>query len=434
MRVTSRDYSYSPFGTYNFPAGPPGQNPTNFTQTFGAANVTYGETTLAAFAQDDFKISPRLSGNFGAALRVPVGHQRLAHISDRAPAWPGTSPETGRPRFARAVGVFYDQLYLYVYRRFFLAGPNSPQTSVHDPLRSARISHLSELAHRAAHGSLRRTASTCTCPPIVFSILTACNSLWVWNGSSGAVFVLTVDGIYAHTLNQYRVDDINHPAPFIRTAPGQIRSGAAADATRPFSTYLGIPVRDVNVIENGSSSLYAALDAGIRRKFGSRFQMEGHYVVSSSATYSMFYADYNSGIPNEWNNWGSAERAPSDFFQHHRLAGSGTVELPYGMRFGLVATAASGLPVNPLTGNDNNGDSYWFDRPVGLGRNSFRAPMQATLDVSLSKQIQLREKLRAETRFEFFNSAQSQQLHHREQRVRGRPGAARHLSRAGCRK
>ena len=45
-----------------------------------------------------------------------------------------------------------------------------------------------------------------------------------------------------------------------------------------------------------------------------------------------------------------------------------------------------GLPVNPLTGNDNDGDSYSFDRPREFGR-IFRAPMQATLDVSLSKQF-----------------------------------------------
>ena len=178
-----------------------------------------------------------------------------------------------------------------------------------------------------------------------------------------------MNGIHNHTLRQYRVDDINHPAPLIRTGPGQSRSGAAADATRPYSTFDGLPVRDIGVIENSASSIYDALDFGIRRRLGARFQLEGNYVVSSSASTSMFYADFNSGIPNEWNNWGSAERAPSDFFQHHRFSGHGTVDLGMGFRMDLVAIVASGLPVNPLTGTDNNGDSYSSDRPVGFGRN-----------------------------------------------------------------
>jgi hypothetical protein len=134
-----------------------------------------------------------------------------------------------------------------------------------------------------------------------------------------------------------------------------------------------------------------------------RLQLEAHYVLASSATYSMFYADANSGIPNEWNNWGSNERAPSDFFQHQRFVGSATVALPYRLRFGTITTLASGLPVNPLTGHDNNGDTYSSDRPIGFGRNSFRGPMQATVDTSLGREFPIGEKLRAELRGEIFN-------------------------------
>lgn len=49
-----------------------------------------------------------------------------------------------------------------------------------------------------------------------------------------------------------------------------------------------------------------------------------------------------------------------------------------------VATAASGLPVNPITGRDNNGDSYTVDRPIGPGRNSFRGPRQFDIDLAVT--------------------------------------------------
>jgi hypothetical protein len=65
----------------------------------------------------------------------------------------------------------------------------------------------------------------------------------------GHDFVISVDAQHSHTLRQPRVNDINHPTPLLRTAPGQVRSGAVADAARPFAVYLGVPVRDVAVIE-----------------------------------------------------------------------------------------------------------------------------------------------------------------------------------------
>jgi hypothetical protein len=134
-----------------------------------------------------------------------------------------------------------------------------------------------------------------------------------------------------------------------------------------------------------------------------RFFVDAHYTASSSATYSAFYADANSGIPNEWNDWGPAERAPSDFFQRHRLTGSTILELPLGLKWSTVAIVGSGLPVNPLTGTDNNGDTYSSDRPVGFGRNSFRTPVQTQLDTAVSRRVKVTERVTAELRAEVFN-------------------------------
>ena len=63
------------------------------------------------------------------------------------------------------------------------------------------------------------------------------------------------------------------------------------------------------------------------------------------------------------------------------------------------------MPVNPLTGVDNNGDTYAFDRPAGFGRNSFRMPPQVALDAALSKSVRMTERVRLELRAEVFNLA-----------------------------
>jgi hypothetical protein len=403
VRITARDYSSTPFGTYTFAPGPPipGQNPASYAQTFGTANIRYGSTNLYAYAQDDVKLGARVTGNIGLRYEYQSITNSLHNFGPRAGlAWDVKGD--GKTVVRAGGGIFYDHLYLYISRRFFLAGPQSPQVAQTVAFGSSGFpTYPNSLELPPA--ALNRVVRNLYLPS---SNLVNPYSLQFSLGVErqlGRGFTLTADAIHNHTLKQYRVNDINHPAPFIRTAPGQSRSGAAADLTRPYSSWDGLPVRDVGVIENSASSLYDALDFGIRRRLGGRFQLDGHYLVSSSAATSMFYADFNSGVPNEWNNWGSAERGPSDFFQHHRFSGRGTVDMGRGFRLDLTAIVASGLPVNPLTGIDNNGDTYAVDRPLGFGRNSFRGPMQANFDTSVHKAVRLTEKLRLEFRVEVFN-------------------------------
>ncbi len=56
--------------------------------------------------------------------------------------------------------------------------------------------------------------------------------------------------------------------------------------------------------------------------------------------------------------------------------------------------------MNPITGSDNNGDTYVVDRPVGVGRNSFRAPPQLNVDAAVSKRFKLNGRMQAEARIE----------------------------------
>jgi hypothetical protein len=217
-------------------------------------------------------------------------------------------------------------------------------------------------------------------------------------------WTLTADLIHSRTLKQQRVNDLNAPAPFVRTAPGQTRTAAAADATRPFgTTYEGVRVRKVAVIENTASSSYDSLDIGLLKRLTRRAQFEAHYVLSSSLTDAMFFGEADSGIPNQFGVTDAGERAASDFHQRHRLVAHGLVALPFQLQLSGVATLASGLPVNPLTGLDDNGDGYKSDRPVGLARNSFRTPVQLSFDASLARRFALREGFALELRGEVFN-------------------------------
>jgi hypothetical protein len=403
VRQTAKDYSYTPFGTYTFAPGAPvaGQQPVSFGQTFGTQNISYGQTEFNAFVSDEIRLSRTVTATVGLRYEFQSITNSLTNLGPRlALAWDVAN--NGKTIIRAGSGIFYDQQFLYVSRRFITSGPNAPTQSFTIPYGTAGFPTF---------------PNSLPVPPVgatagKLNLYVPGNNVWnpySLQFSAGVQqqiaqgFTISIDAQHSHTLRQQRVNDINHPAPFVRTAANQVRSGAVADATRPLAVYAGVPVRDVAVIENSASSLYDALDFGVTKRLGSNFQLAAHYLLSSSASYSMFYADANSGIPNEWNNWGSAERAPSDFCQRHRFSGNAYVHLPFKFDLGLVAVAASGPPVNPITGTDNNGDTYTIDRPIGLGRNSLRGPSQLNLDTAVSRRLRLHERLQAELRFEATN-------------------------------
>jgi len=76
---------------------------------------------------------------------------------------------------------------------------------------------------------------------------------------------------------------------------------------------------------------------------------------------------------------------------------------PYQTTLSFVGNFGSGLPVNSITGVDNNSDSYKVDRPLDMGRNSFHTPSFKTVDVALGKRFAVWERMSAEARVEALN-------------------------------
>jgi len=117
----------------------------------------------------------------------------------------------------------------------------------------------------------------------------------------------------------------------------------------------------------------------------------------------VFFTGGNStGTPSVWNVK-TGESGPSDYFQRHRFVATGILNLPAAVRLTGVTVAASGLPVNPLSGVDNDGDGILADRAFGVSRNSFRGPVQAQTDFALTRTFHVVGKLNLESRAEVSN-------------------------------
>ena len=110
-----------------------------------------------------------------------------------------------------------------------------------------------------------------------------------------------------------------------------------------------------------------------------------------------------------------AERGASAQDQRHRLVISGLFMLPAKLRLSGIATLASGRRYTILAGADLNGDGDGGappsdrarrvpgDQASSLARNTGTLPGQGVVDVRLSRQLQLRSRLRIEALMEVFN-------------------------------
>jgi hypothetical protein len=192
------------------------------------------------------------------------------------------------------------------------------------------------------------------------------------------------DYVHQHWSNLDRTVDLNAPTTFDRTAAGQVRTVAAANATRPIVPVNG-GVRSVNTIMNLGVADYDGLQTQVTYRGSPKLFAAVSYTLSKATNTTE--PDGNGINPNESNisALGEQERGPSVLDQRHRAVITFTYLFPYNITAGTVSQFASARPFNSTTGVDNNGDSSNNDRPVINGtvvsKSAFRGT--GTQDVSV---------------------------------------------------
>jgi hypothetical protein len=217
---------------------------------------------------------------------------------------------------------------------------------------------------------------------------------------------LGADYVHQYLNNLVRTVDLNAPTPFDRTAPGQTRSVAAANLTRPIVPVTG-GVTNVNTIMNLGYAKYDGLQTEISYRGNAKMYAALSYTLSKATNTSE--PDGNGINPNDANiaRLGDQELGPSVTDQRHRAVISFHYQFPYEVTVGTVTMLASARPFNATTGVDNNGDGATNDRPVVNGvvmtKSAFRGT--GTQDVSLfvEKRVVLKATRALVLRFEGFN-------------------------------
>jgi hypothetical protein len=214
------------------------------------------------------------------------------------------------------------------------------------------------------------------------------------------------DYVHQHVSGIDRTVDLNAPSPFDRTAPGQVRTVAAANLTRPILPVNG-GVRQVNVLMNLGLADYDGLQTQVSYRGSRRMYAAVSYTLSKATNTSE--PDGNGIGPNDANlaRLGEVERGPSLLDQRHRAVITFLYNFPRSITLGTLTQLASSRPFNATTGVDNNGDGVNNDRPVingaVIGKSAFRGTPTSDVGVFIEDRIKPWERTTILLRVECFN-------------------------------
>jgi hypothetical protein len=173
-------------------------------------------------------------------------------------------------------------------------------------------------------------------------------------------------------------------------------------------------------IESDANSIYHGLQLQLIKKLSGGLQLTGAYTWSHAIDEVSDLFDTAGGTALPQNSFDRrAERASASFDVRHRFVYSALWDMPFwrdnsllgGWQIASIGTFQTGQPYSVLFCCDFNLDGNLTDRVsdpnlsdiATSGRNNFRAPGVATVDLTINKIFRFTEYQNLEFRTEFFN-------------------------------
>lgn len=397
-----------------------------------ADNVqTLRATSYNFYAQDDWRITPKLTLNLGARYeyntppRDPTGRiTRVEFRPDRnnlAPRVGFAYAPDGRTTIRGGYGLYYDAGLLLANTALYFNPPYFA-IRVFFPTATSLLSLSDPFPQRGG-----------ITPPASLSLISADSVtayLQHWNFSvqrTTGAGVLSIAYAASKGTHLLRSRDRNQPRP----APGDLQPRRAEPQ-----------FANVFFTESAGNSSYQSLQASWNRPLARRWSMLAVYTFAKSIDDASGFlgSRTDENFPQDSLNF-RAERARSSFDQRQRVSIASVWQAPGKFEVSLLASAATGQPVSPALRFDNSntgntGGQFGSDRPNLLGdprldsrtaerwfdpqafaiparftfgnagRNIVTGPGYASIDAAVSRTFRWRERigLRAEAQaFNLFN-------------------------------
>jgi hypothetical protein len=339
-----------------FDPGKPLTYPIQYSRAEGSTFSHEDAAVYAVFVQDQWRVHPRVTLNVGVRWDYEHAEGVSRNTTNIAPRLAlALGPwEDGRLAIRSSYGRYYDQVPLSILQvadqarastQVFILNPGYPDPSQPNPFvaSSGRLPSTTVLANMQTPYTEQGTVGL--------------------QRQLGAGLALTIDGVWAFGHRLFVTHDLNYPDLSDPNPP------------RPNSNFL-----QILAVETRGHSWYKGLQVGLEQHPTSRYAFSIAYTLSSSQRDT----EDSDFVPQDQRNF-SAERAPSSSDARHRLATSVSVNLTRTVRVTVVTVAQSALPYTITTGQDNNGDGVFNDRPPGTPRNSARGTPLFQTDVRLLK-------------------------------------------------
>jgi hypothetical protein len=342
------------------PAGPDLQDcPSQFMLTVGSPNVSVGWFDAGLYVEDEWRVKPNISLTYG--LRFESQNNIHDH-ADFAPrlgvAWgPGSDGKTPPKTVLRGgFGIFYDRFgYNLVEQATLLNGVTQQKAVVQNPQFFS-----TDPSTWPSFSSLTSTGS-----PTIYQISPNLTSPYTIQAAASIerqitkAATLSLTYLHSQGEHQFYIDNIN--APLDPLNPAATRAQA-----QTFS--------NDNVYQYQSGGIYRQnqLIVNARVNTGKRLSLFGFYTLSyanssvaSGGSAGGFFASGGttsaSFVSDQFDPLADYGRAAFDV--RHRASLGGSATMPYGFSLFPFVIINSGAPYNLTTGQDNNQDSIFNDRP-----------------------------------------------------------------------
>jgi hypothetical protein len=321
--------------------------PTQYSVTSGSPQVSVGWVDAGLYAEDEWRAKPNLSFTYG--LRYESQNNIHDH-ADFAPrlgfAWGIGSNGKATPKTVvrGGFGIFYDRFgYNLVQRAELLNGTTQQSVVVTDP---QFFTNVPSTLPSTAAPTIYKISSDLRAPYTIQSAASIERQIT----KSATVSVTYLNSRGEHALY---IDNVNAP---------YVTGGATPNGTNQ------------NVYQYTSGGIFRQnqLIANVRLNTGRRVSLFGFYTLSyaksnasSGGNPGGFFASGTTStasfLSDQHDHMADYGRAAFDV--RHRAFVGGNISLPRSFSLSPFVIINSGQPYNLTTGQDNNADSIFNDRP-----------------------------------------------------------------------
>ncbi len=322
-----------------------------YSRIVGNPEVSYAQYQAGWYAQDDVRLRKNLSLSLGLRQEVQT------HIDDRWNLAPRAAFTwtLGKTNVRGGWGVFYDWFESGTYEQTVrLDGTHQLEELIINP----SVIDIGDSSGTRLPPSLITAATSLGQPTLQQASIGVERSVTEWLG-------LRADYMWTRGTSILRSVNVNAPD---------------ADGVRPDVTAGNISqIQSTGRTAQDRVTLNMNVRVPNRRVFGNVMYQYAH---------TRNVADSALSLPSDSNNpdldWAAAAQDV-----RHRLFFMANVPLLAGVRAGLNVQASSALPYTVTTGRDDNGDTVFNDRPVGVERNFARGAAQWNANLRLNRSFSL---------------------------------------------